>query len=315
MQSSLIRTRWAAIGAAVAVSLGAGGIGITQATTSTGEMPIYIPIEPCRLADTRPAPDTIGPRATPLGTGETYTLSGWGTVGDCSLPNATTGLSLNATGIGATLPTFVTLYPADSTLPTASHLNLVPGQPPTPNAVNVDLDTTGEFSIYNLQGNVNIIIDVVGYYDDHTHRSIDLVDEPGVASNNEPDNADAPADLDAVLSTEIRVPADGFVVVQVSGHWICSPAGATAWCQLQKGAPAVIETSTQDPWIYLNAYDDPGEWRIFSSHRLIPIAAADNPSDVNNGQTISFVCDLRGGDVNFDDLHITAAFYPTSYAP
>jgi hypothetical protein len=166
---SKLRTRWTAIGAAVAVSLGAGGIGITQATTSSGEKPIYKPIEPCRLADLRPAPDTVGPRATPLGADETYKLSGWGSAGNCSLPSGTTGLSLNVTAIGPTLPTFLTLFPAGSTLPNASHLNPVPGQPPSPNAVNVDLDAAGEFNIYNLQGDVKIIIDVVGIYDDHTH--------------------------------------------------------------------------------------------------------------------------------------------------
>lgn len=168
MPASLFRTRWAAIGAAVAVSLGAGGISISQATTSSGEVPIYVPIEPCRLADTRPT-DLVGPRATPLGPTETYPLSGWGAVGNCALPGGTTGLSLNVTALDPTLPTFLTLFPSSSTLPKASHLNPAPGEPPTPNAVNVDLDASGKFSIYNKQGAVHIIIDVVGYYDHHTH--------------------------------------------------------------------------------------------------------------------------------------------------
>ncbi len=89
MSSSTLRSRWAAIGAAVAVCLGAGGVGISQATTHTGEMPIYISIDPCRMADTRTGPDNVGPRATPLGADEIYTLAGWGTSGDCTLPNAT----------------------------------------------------------------------------------------------------------------------------------------------------------------------------------------------------------------------------------
>ncbi len=168
MTLSLLRTRWAAIGAAVAVSLGAGGIGISQATTSSGERPIYVPIEPCRLADTRPA-FQVGPRSAPLGPNETYPLAGWGKVGGCNLPGGTTGLSLNVTAVDPTLATFLTLFPASSTLPNASHLNPMPGQPPTPNAVNVDLDGAGLFSIYNLQGSVHVIIDVVGYFDHHIH--------------------------------------------------------------------------------------------------------------------------------------------------
>ncbi|MDJ0770914.1 MAG: hypothetical protein QNJ12_19125 [Ilumatobacter sp.] len=169
MWSHFVRTRWAAIGAAVAVTLGAGGIGITEATTGTGERPIYVPIEPCRLADLRPAPDTVGPRSAALGPAEVYKLSGWGDVGNCMLPNGTTGLSLNVTAVGQTELTFITFYPGSGSLPLASHLNPSPGEPPTPNAVNVDLDAAGEFNVYNLQGNVSVIIDVVGYYDHHHH--------------------------------------------------------------------------------------------------------------------------------------------------
>ncbi|MFW2336531.1 hypothetical protein [Ilumatobacter sp.] len=168
MNTNRIRSKWAAVGAAIAVSLGAGGIGIGHATTSTGEKPIYLPIEPCRLADTRPA-FQVGPRSTPLGAAETYDLSGWGAVGNCTLPADTAGLALNVTAVDPTAPTFLTLFPDGTTLPLASHLNPTPGQPPTPNAVNVDLSDAGKFSIYNLAGNVHIAIDVVGIYDDHNH--------------------------------------------------------------------------------------------------------------------------------------------------
>ena len=206
MATNTIRSRWAALGAAVAVSLGAGGIGITQATTSSGERPIYVPIEPCRLADTRPAPTTVGPRATPLGAGETYKLSGWGSVGDCTLPTGTTGLSLNVTAVGATLPTFLTLFPGDASLPDASHLNPIPGAPPTPNAVNVDLDTSGEFNIYNLQGLVNVIIDVVGYYDDH-HHDDRYYQKSEVDTALADQKGEIDTDLDGKLDAPDRLPA------------------------------------------------------------------------------------------------------------
>lgn len=70
---------------------------------------------------------------------------------------------LNVTAVGATQPTFLTVWP-DGPLPLASSLNPVPGQPPTPNAVTTDLDAAGEFKVYNLQGNVDVIIDINGYY-------------------------------------------------------------------------------------------------------------------------------------------------------
>ncbi len=100
---------------------------------------------------------------------ETFTLSGWGAVGECNLPSGTTALSLNVTATDATQATFLTVYPGNGAPPNASSLNPTPGQPPTPNAVTVDLDAAGTFSVYNLTGSVNMLIDVVGVYDDHTH--------------------------------------------------------------------------------------------------------------------------------------------------
>lgn len=164
-----LRVRWAAIGAAIAVTLGGGGLGLVEATTSTGQRAIYTPINPCRLADLRPAPDTVGPRTAPLGASEVFTLDGWGTVGNCTLPTGTAGLALNVTAVNPTAGTFLRLWPADEPQPGTSNLNPAPGSPPTPNAVNVKLSATGKFSIFNLAGNVGVIIDVVGIYDDHHH--------------------------------------------------------------------------------------------------------------------------------------------------
>ncbi len=130
---------------------------------------MFVPITPCRLADLRPAPDTVGPRSAALGPAETYTLSGWGTVGNCTLPSGTAALSLNVTALNPSAATYLTLFPADATRPLTANLNPTPGQPPTPNAVTVDLNSTGQFSIYNLAGDVGVVVDVVGYYDDHDH--------------------------------------------------------------------------------------------------------------------------------------------------
>ena len=111
----------------------------------------------------------MGPRSAPLGPNETYDLSGWGAVGDCTLPSDTAGLALNVTPVDPTAPTFLTLFPSGVPVPLASNLNPTPGQPPTPNAVNVDLNAAGVFSVFNLAGNVHVAIDVVGIYDDHNH--------------------------------------------------------------------------------------------------------------------------------------------------
>ena len=165
----MLRTRWAAIGAATAIALGAGGLGVIHAT-SPADAAAYVPVVPCRLADTRPD-SAVGPRATPIGADEAVVYDGWGDVpGDCVLPAGTRGLQLNVTAVAASTLTNLRLYPADQPTPTASNLNPAPGQPPTPNAVTVTLAAgDGKFAVYNRFGAVDVVIDVLGYYTDHHH--------------------------------------------------------------------------------------------------------------------------------------------------
>jgi len=80
------RVRWAAIGAAVAVTLGAGGLMTATAVQNSGEKSTFVAITPCRVMDTRPAPQTVGPRSTPLGPAETHTIQITGSNGNCELP-------------------------------------------------------------------------------------------------------------------------------------------------------------------------------------------------------------------------------------
>lgn len=165
---SVLRTRWAALGAAVAVSLGAGGIGLVSATSPSGASTL-VSITPCRVMDTRPD-FNVGPKASPIGADETYTVGAHGDNGDCTgIPADALALSMNVTAVEASANTFLTLWAADAPQPTASSLNPTPGAPPTPNAVTTQLNADGEFSIYNLAGNVHVLADINGYYVDHHH--------------------------------------------------------------------------------------------------------------------------------------------------
>src|SRR4029079_5668318 len=127
----------------------------------------FVPIAPCRLIDTRPAPDRVGSQGT-LGANDTRTLQARGSNGQCTIPDDAAGLSLNVTAVGASVLTFLTIWP-DGTRPLASSLNPAPGEPPTPNAVATDLSPAGSFNLYNLTGTVDVIVDVNGYY---THTSL-----------------------------------------------------------------------------------------------------------------------------------------------
>jgi hypothetical protein len=163
------RIRWAAIGAAIAVSIGGGGIGITHAALSSGSRNVFVPIAPCRIMDTRPTTQ-VGPKSSPIGPNETYTVSTFGDNGQCTgIPSDAAALSLNVTALDASAPTFLTFWPADQTQPHASSLNPLPGAGPTPNAVTTDLAADGRISIFNKQGTVDVLVDVNGYFVDHDH--------------------------------------------------------------------------------------------------------------------------------------------------
>lgn len=166
----VVRSRWAAVGAAVAVSLGAVGVGLVDADVSTGERTVLVAVAPCRILDTRPE-FLIGNRATPLGARETYAVKAVGAVPNstCSIPSDAVALSLNVTAVDATLPTYLTIWATGVAKPNASSLNPAPGQPPMPNAVITELSSGGQFSIFNLQGKVHVIADVNGYYIGHDH--------------------------------------------------------------------------------------------------------------------------------------------------
>lgn len=163
--SGLIRTRWAAIGAAVAVSLGGGAVAIIAHAAGQAPPSSLVTIVPCRLMDTRPATN-VGPRATPLGPNDTYVATVRGENGNCSVPSSAVAVSMNVTAVNATAGSFLTVFPADApSRPVASSLNYAAGQAPTPNSVTVQLSSDGKIAFYNLAGNVDVIADIVGYYE------------------------------------------------------------------------------------------------------------------------------------------------------
>ena len=136
----------------------------TLADSGGGTQSVYVPIAPCRLADTRPAPDNVGTRATPLAQTEIQTFQVWGTNGNCTIPTTATGIGTNVTAVNPTANGYLTVYPADVERPLASNLNWTPTSPPTPNQVTVGLSATGAIAAYNNGGNIDVIIDIVGYY-------------------------------------------------------------------------------------------------------------------------------------------------------
>ena len=114
--------------------------------TGAASASVYAPIVPCRLVDTRPAPDNVGAKSIPLRAAEVVTFAVSGTNGNCTIPTSATGIATNATAVHPTADSCITIYTADAVpRPTASNLNVVAESPPTPNQVTVGLSSAGAF--------------------------------------------------------------------------------------------------------------------------------------------------------------------------
>jgi hypothetical protein len=159
--TTLTRSRWAGIGAAVAVSLGAGGIGLIAHAANSAPSS-FVSITACRLFDTRPGPDNVGNRHTPLNAGEDFVRPVWGTNGNCTIPTTATGISFNLT-VSSGINGFLTVYPSDAPRPLASNLNPVAGEGVKANSGIVGLSAAGAITVFTSTGPLDAVLDITGF--------------------------------------------------------------------------------------------------------------------------------------------------------
>jgi hypothetical protein len=157
------------VGAAVAVTFGLGGLDFASATVATGVRSVFVPVVPCRLFDTRPAPSTVGGRSTPILKDEQFQVPVRGPQGNCNVSGGATAVVLNVTALDAKGDGFLTVWPAENALPTTSNLNFSNGQAPVANAVTVKIDSQGAIKFVSSARSLNVIADVVGFFEDHNH--------------------------------------------------------------------------------------------------------------------------------------------------
>ena len=173
--ASRLRVRWSAIGAAIAISLGAGGLSMAHAAVSTDDKPVTVTVEPTRILDTR---ENIGlpgrfadatPREIQV-TGSVSVASG-GT--DVVVPPDAVGVIVNATVVNPSAKGFLSIRPGGASgSPTTSNVNFLAGVN-TPNAATVDLSADGRLQLWLETGvdggNAHVVLDIVGYTVDHDH--------------------------------------------------------------------------------------------------------------------------------------------------
>jgi hypothetical protein len=224
----------------VAVGIGAGGgIAVTNAAVSSGERAVFVPINPCRLLDTRTA-TVVGPRSTPLHAGEAYTQTVSGANGNCTIPTDAVAVAMNVTVVDGTVGSFLTVWPSNATRPLASVLNWQAGDAARPNKVDVRLSPEGRVNFYNNAGTVNVIADIVGYYSDHNHddrypQKIQVTFD--LAAGGVSDPITVPPNVPVSL-TGVVLTSGSRGVAQAS--LLSAPGALIQWVGLESTAAAVI---------------------------------------------------------------------------
>lgn len=128
---------------------------LVAATPTPGQ---FVGISPVRVLDTR-VPIGVVTKAK-LGPGQSINIAVGGAFG---IPSDATAVSINLTLVNATVPSFVTVYPTGSSQPTASSDNANPGLV-DPNGGTFNLGTSGELTVFNAAGSLNVVMDVTGYF-------------------------------------------------------------------------------------------------------------------------------------------------------
>ncbi len=282
------------------VFVGTAAQQLVSAETSFGDRPVLIPITPCRLADTRPAPLNVGPRATKLGNQDTATFNTQqaGTACTGIIPTDAVALSMNVTATDAAgAESFLTIWPGGAR-PDAASLNPVPGQPPTPNAVTTKLSATQEFSVYNNLGFVNVIIDINGYYVDHNH---DDRYQRGISTDRQQSAASVPVPSTVNSTTHtfpLRIREVGVVVMTID--YTVRPSGTGGECAVFRDGNVLSGTIAS----FINPPGDTSE---------LPVSRTTTFDAVTTGTTtLTLVCHRNGGAslLSVSDVSLTTIFIP-----
>lgn len=137
------------------------------ATPATTEA-TFVPVQPCRIVDTRLAGGKIAPntsrsfnvRGTTGFTGQGGTASG------CGVPGAATGVALNVTVVQAGGNGYLTGYPAGTTAPLTNFVTYWQDRTVTanPTIALAPPGTNPALAIKNVGAATHVIIDVTGYF-------------------------------------------------------------------------------------------------------------------------------------------------------
>jgi hypothetical protein len=233
------RVRWAAIGAAIAVSLGGGTLAVVSASPSSSQS-AFVPVDPVRVLDTRSGAkvgelDGSGAARELQLTGSISTPTGTRTV----VPTGSTGVSLNVTAVSTEVNDYggyVTVYPCGGTRPEVSNLNFG-ANAVVPNAVTVKVSSAGTVCLY-VYGKAHLLVDVAGYYEAST-GSGGVTGGARITELNVCDGPDAGTVADELCKIGMTGPGGGpvfFIDYQDQYASFC----ATGDCNYLEASPADV---------------------------------------------------------------------------
>lgn len=120
----------------------------------------YYALTPCRVVDTRNANGVNGGPSLGPSTRRDFQIRGF-----CGVPTTAKAVTMNVTVTNMTASSWLTIWPSGQPTPTVSTINFDPTMPAIANGAIVGLSTnTQDLSVLNANGNVNVIIDVTGYF-------------------------------------------------------------------------------------------------------------------------------------------------------
>ncbi|MEO8695069.1 MAG: hypothetical protein ABI658_16195 [Acidimicrobiales bacterium] len=193
----------------------------------------FVGLSPIRALDTRFDFDT------PLGADEYINLP-------IVIPGSPiSAVMMNVTVTAPTAGSYLTIWPSGSALPNASSLNFVPGQT-VPNLVVAPVGADGAVNIYNFAGETEVIVDIVGLFENGTVAVIDGQYEavqPFRALDTRTSSPPAPIGANQSVSLDVRtigVPDDASVLMM---NVTAVALNAPGYVSVYPGNEAVPDTS------------------------------------------------------------------------
>jgi hypothetical protein len=118
----------------------------------------FVPVTPCRIADTRNPAGPFGGPGLPRQTSRDFAVPN----GVCGIPSTAVAYSLNVAVVPSASLGFLTLWPAGQPQPLVATLNSIDGRVKS-NAATVPAGLNGAVSVYVTDA-TDVILDINGYF-------------------------------------------------------------------------------------------------------------------------------------------------------